>query len=592
MADEKYKKDYGFTDLGDEANMKSKIASVKKSLEESRKIFSITARDRKLRAIEKIENAEARAYKRLGGYKAAPRGAYAPPRRRPIKPYIPQKFERLAFDKTRELIDGTIEKTGEINTITIEHKFSPRFDSIYSLVEPTKPKKPKRRYSREKYEKTMAERMHKYKLSLIRHKLALAMFKKGVGPLWEKYYKQEADFEYRMDMYKERRRKQFEKEVNRINRKMQRAAAIYAKHEKRRADSGRITVTAYAGLSPWDPKYGEFKALSGDGYKEYHDRIKNAKKKTIHLSDGTTAEVYDTELGVPLGFSQMFGYHGPSNETFQLDEGGYTPYSSDYIDYAFDKNGRSNKKASAEGHISALEYNEETQLLKVDFASGNTCIYFRVPSVVAAELLHFAETGQTMISPATGKQRHVLGIRFWDLIRIRGARHGSRYRFEYGSHDYESHGTLGRIGKFDTDSATNILTKIYQEKNKKELGQNVYESKFGVTLSEDNSGATTRTGNIDAIESREVGDTGFVTGAAEKLTPEQLENWMYNGRLANAMNAASKIKNAKKRTQAYQLLSELQEDFDEGRDTSASSKIHFINNSLLKNLSRDMDYRG
>jgi hypothetical protein len=49
---------------------------------------------------------------------------------------------------------------------------------------------------------------------------------------------------------------------------------------------------------------------------------------------------------------------------------------------------------------------------------------------------------------ARGIQRHILGIEFWDLIRIRGTVHGTRYKFEYvedNNNGYSSTNTNGNL---------------------------------------------------------------------------------------------------------------------------------------------------
>lgn len=87
------------------------------------------------------------------------------------------------------------------------------------------------------------------------------------------------------------------------------------------------------------------------------------------------------------------------------------------------------------GHIIKLEYAVMYKILRVTFKKpskgGQVVAYMNVPSPVAGELLYLAESNQTQISASSGTLRHVLGMRFWDLIRIRGTIHGSRYPFEY-----------------------------------------------------------------------------------------------------------------------------------------------------------------
>ena len=87
------------------------------------------------------------------------------------------------------------------------------------------------------------------------------------------------------------------------------------------------------------------------------------------------------------------------------------------------------------GHIIKLEYAVLYKILRVTFKKpskgGQVVAYMNVPAPVAGELLYLAESNQTQVSATSGAQRHVLGMRFWDLIRIRGTIHGTRYPFEY-----------------------------------------------------------------------------------------------------------------------------------------------------------------
>lgn len=87
------------------------------------------------------------------------------------------------------------------------------------------------------------------------------------------------------------------------------------------------------------------------------------------------------------------------------------------------------------GHIIKLEYAVVYKILRVTFKKpskgGQVVAYMNVPNPVAGELLYLAEANPTQVSATNGSIRHVLGMRFWDLVRIRGTIHGSRYPFEY-----------------------------------------------------------------------------------------------------------------------------------------------------------------
>lgn len=87
------------------------------------------------------------------------------------------------------------------------------------------------------------------------------------------------------------------------------------------------------------------------------------------------------------------------------------------------------------GHIIKLEYAEMYKILRVTFKKpskdGQVVAYMNVPAPVAGELLYLAEANPTQVSATNGSIRHVLGMRFWDLVRIRGTIHGTRYPFKY-----------------------------------------------------------------------------------------------------------------------------------------------------------------
>lgn len=83
------------------------------------------------------------------------------------------------------------------------------------------------------------------------------------------------------------------------------------------------------------------------------------------------------------------------------------------------------------GHIDEIAYSPTYQLMQVFFKTdGAVVVYFRVPKELYSELAYLAKSGGTFVDQ-NGITRHVLGKVFWDIVRIRGTKHGSRYRFEY-----------------------------------------------------------------------------------------------------------------------------------------------------------------
>ena len=107
---------------------------------------------------------------------------------------------------------------------------------------------------------------------------------------------------------------------------------------------------------------------------------------------------------------------------------------ADFIDWAFSGTRKDNQVDTAivpnGGHIKEVQYNSFYKILLVQFAKsatlGDTCAFFNLPANVAALLLHLARTGQMGTNG-----RHQLGIEFWNLVRVRGTVHNTRYQFEY-----------------------------------------------------------------------------------------------------------------------------------------------------------------
>lgn len=154
-------------------------------------------------------------------------------------------------------------------------------------------------------------------------------------------------------------------------------------------------------------------SLTGDVYMlpshDYHELVKHFKEHESELSD-----VY-------------------KSDNKQLYKNIQTP--ADYIDFAFEKKSQQKNLVTQEckgGHILKLTYNPLYKLLMVEFTNrGDVCVFFNLPANVAAELMHFAENNTMGISSRDGTQRHMVGIYFWDLVRVRGTVHDTRYPFQY-----------------------------------------------------------------------------------------------------------------------------------------------------------------
>lgn len=196
-------------------------------------------------------------------------------------------------------------------------------------------------------------------------------------------------------------------------------------------------MAATAGPAPWtdgyrrltkrtaplvrgaDLSWSQYKTDSNEFSADYFNKVRKPKMKQVRLASGQIVHIPDADYEDFMGFKRA----APGSNDRAI---------VDYIDRAFDNVNGYYEETEGVGHITLIEYSPTYQLLRVEFATdGAVCIFFRVPKEVYAELKHLATTGQTQISSVDGSQRHVLGIRFWDIIRIRGQREGSRYKFQY-----------------------------------------------------------------------------------------------------------------------------------------------------------------
>jgi hypothetical protein len=200
-------------------------------------------------------------------------------------------------------------------------------------------------------------------------------------------------------------------------------------------------MAAEAGPSPWNSAYEDFRnrfrkvtkqtehkqglewsLSSGWRYKREDDwasKPKKPKTKSIRIPrTGKTVEVPDADYEDFIG---------------QRTDKPSDPDSivADYID-----NAKWTQSIGGVGHIAKIDYAPMRQLMSVQFLDEQTdvptdeVVFFAVPEPVYAELYYLAESGTGLIDKK-GVFRHNLGIRFWDIVRIRGTKHGTRYHGEY-----------------------------------------------------------------------------------------------------------------------------------------------------------------
>ena len=183
-----------------------------------------------------------------------------------------------------------------------------------------------------------------------------------------------------------------------------------------------------------------------------------------------------TKAYVIEGYDDYIGFHAN-------DDGEQLAYAEAAFDKV-DKGGIGILSATPSGgHITKIEYNYESKVMRVTFQKdgkrGNQCLFVGVAEVIANQLLRLAEDGSTR---ADG--RHLVGVRFWDLVRIRHQRTGARLPFSYtGSHSSEIKGTRHRVVVSDY-YAKQILGKKYYD-TRESYGGKPYGLKQEYVLNDD-----------------------------------------------------------------------------------------------------------
>ena len=196
-----------------------------------------------------------------------------------------------------------------------------------------------------------------------------------------------------------------------------------------------------AGKAPWSRGYSGYKQTTkptvnklnraagfiSQQYEGEWKTRKRAKMKQITLQSGLKVKVPDADYEAFIGFSAEEGIKGTIED--YIDEGFYS--SEGLIEQP------------GVGHIKNLYYSPSHKMMWADFRTDDAVVvYLYVPMPLFAELQALAISGATSINSFDGSTRHVLGIRFWDLVRIRGQRYGSRYPFHYQLEgNYEAKGT-------------------------------------------------------------------------------------------------------------------------------------------------------
>lgn len=177
------------------------------------------------------------------------------------------------------------------------------------------------------------------------------------------------------------------------------------------------------------------------------DWDKNPKKVKMHearLFNGRKVKIPDGD------YKDFIGHRARPSSDMDGDLGEFLSNA-----FAEDKKIHSVK---GKGHITLIEYSSVAQTMRVTFEPGDTVVcYLRVPRYVYTELEHLANSDQTMPG-SDGTMRHVVGIKFWDIIRIRGQRTGGRYDYIYSAK-----GTYIKRGSARSRAAAKSETKVITE---------------------------------------------------------------------------------------------------------------------------------
>lgn len=264
-------------------------------------------------------------------------------------------------------------------------------------------------------------------------------------------------------------------------------------------------MASYAFLSPWSKgftndklhdfmqgykriskakaqkEYGVSQDLSRGWYQTgnstWGPNPKTPAKKLITLATGRQVYVVDNRSGeVGLGFEKADGQKLNNDKDV-----------AEYIDSANFKY----VKEMKEGHIAKIEYapwrtllrvtfQEQTQIIKgrsKTWGRNDVYVFFRVPTTVFGELYWLADDSRHGAPAKNGAVRHLLGIRFWDLVRIRGTRNMCRYLYERTeAGTYNAHPRATREDVFTEeatkyDATEKALDRAYQEQQKQKVMQ-------------------------------------------------------------------------------------------------------------------------
>lgn len=210
----------------------------------------------------------------------------------------------------------------------------------------------------------------------------------------------------------------------------------------------------------------------------------------IHELVGTDGKKYKVRYYDDANFEDVTGFHAhvadsdrniKAQKIFNRAEAAFSSENKDKIHSATAKTG---------GHISKIEYDELELLMRVTFEDGTICIFDKIPHTVAGTLLHAMEQDtkagyydiDTYGWSKAGKEKHLVGVLFWDYVRIRGRRHGAKYPFEYEKHaSYRASGSNKRY--MIKNASVEDLEAIFPDKKELTLQATLHPFTDNATLS-------------------------------------------------------------------------------------------------------------
>lgn len=168
---------------------------------------------------------------------------------------------------------------------------------------------------------------------------------------------------------------------------------------------------------------------------------------------------------------------GQMSDVYKSNPNKYTYRTlADYCDFAFNRpESNYDSIECPEGHILRIDYSNGTKIMRVNFEKFNKwACYFFVPSQIYLTLRALGQGMQTRIGYGN-VPRHLVGIYFWDLVRVRGTIHGNRYECCYTVDpggglrkvDGADANTVADLYERDGDRSSGIARRIEDEAGEK-----------------------------------------------------------------------------------------------------------------------------